>query len=85
MLLETYMILYVQEEAMLESLGYLLKIVDFKPLASNGCRFKSQQGLWILSCEEAIQLAYRSGWFYFMYVPFLSEIMHRRGPEVFLH
>jgi hypothetical protein len=32
-------------------------VVDFKPLAPHRCGFESRQGLWILSCEEAIQLA----------------------------
>jgi hypothetical protein len=36
----------------------VVKVVDFKSLAPIRCGFKSRQGLWILSCEEAIQLAY---------------------------
>jgi hypothetical protein len=31
-----------------------LKVVDFKPFAPHLCGFESQQGHWILSCEEAI-------------------------------
>jgi hypothetical protein len=38
--------------------GQVLKVVDFKPLAPHRCGFESLQGLWILSCEEAIKLAY---------------------------
>jgi hypothetical protein len=38
--------------------GRVVKVVDFKPLAPHHCGFESQQGLWILSYEEAIQLAY---------------------------
>jgi hypothetical protein len=40
--------------------GQIVKVVGFKPLAPHCCRFKSQQGLRTLSCEEAIQLAYRT-------------------------
>jgi hypothetical protein len=35
--------------------GRVVKVVDFNP---HRCGFESRQGLWILSCEEAIQLAY---------------------------
>jgi hypothetical protein len=39
---------------------------------------------WILSCEEAIQLAYgKSG--VLLRCPIVPEIMHGRAPEVFLH
>ena len=40
--------------------GQVVKAVDFKTLASHCCGFESSQGLWIHSCEEAIQLAYIS-------------------------
>jgi hypothetical protein len=56
--------------------GRVVKVVDFKSLAPHRCGFESGQGLWILSCEEAIQLAYGT---------FVPEIMHGRAPEVFLH
>jgi hypothetical protein len=36
----------------------VVKVVDFKLLAPHHCGFETWQGLWILSCEEAIQLAY---------------------------
>jgi hypothetical protein len=36
--------------------GRVVKVFDLKPLAPHHCRFESRQGLWILSCEEAIQL-----------------------------
>jgi hypothetical protein len=36
----------------------VVKVVDFKPLAPHHCVFESHKGLWILSCEEAFQLAY---------------------------
>jgi hypothetical protein len=38
--------------------GRVVKVVVFKPLAPHRCGFESRQGLRILSCEEAIQLAY---------------------------
>jgi hypothetical protein len=56
----------------------------FKPFAPHRCGFESGQGLWILSCEEAIQLAYRK-WVVLLGFPFVLEIMHGRAPEVFLH
>jgi hypothetical protein len=39
---------------------------------------------WILSCEEAIHLAYGSSVVLLMY-PFVPEIMHGRASEVFLY
>jgi hypothetical protein len=48
------------------------------------CGFESRQGLWILSCEEAIQPAYGTS-VILLRCPFVPEIMHRRAPEVFLH
>ena len=36
----------------------VFKVVDFRPLAPYRCEFESRQGLWIISCEEAIKLAY---------------------------
>jgi hypothetical protein len=63
--------------------GRVVKVVDFKPLAPRRCGFESLQGLWILSCEEAIQLAYGTLVVLLRY-PFVPEIMHGRAPEVFL-
>jgi hypothetical protein len=62
----------------------VVKVVDFKPLVPHLCGFESRQGLWILSCEEAIQLAYGTSMVLVVY-PFVPEIMHGRAPEVFLH
>jgi hypothetical protein len=57
----------------------VVKVVDFKPLAPHLCGFKSLQELWILSCEEAIQLAYGTSVVLLRYL-FVPEIMHRRAP-----
>jgi hypothetical protein len=62
----------------------MVKVVDFKPLALHHCGFESRQGLGILSCEEAIQLAYGTS-LVLLRCPLMSEIMHGRAPEVFLH
>jgi hypothetical protein len=62
----------------------VVKVVDFKQLAPHFCGFESRQGLWILSCEEAFQLANGTSVFLLRY-PFVPEIMHGRAPEVFLH
>jgi hypothetical protein len=62
--------------------GRVVKVVDFKPLAPHRCGFESR--LWILSCEEAIQLAYGTS-VVILRCPFVPEIMHGRAPEVFLH
>jgi hypothetical protein len=59
-------------------------VVDFKLLTPYRCGFKSWQGLWILLCEEAIQLAYGMS-VVLLRCPFVPEIMHGRAPEVFLH
>jgi hypothetical protein len=64
--------------------GRVVKVVDFKPLAPHRCGFESRQGLWILSCEEAIQLAYGTS-VVLLRCPFVPEIMHERASEVFLH
>jgi hypothetical protein len=63
--------------------GRVVKVIDFKPLASHLCVFKSQ-GQGLLSCEEAIQLAYVTSLalLRFSSVP---DIMHGGAPEVFLH
>jgi hypothetical protein len=61
--------------------GQVVKVVDFKPFAPHHCGFGSGQGLWILSCDEAIQLAYGTS-VVLLRCPFMPEIMHRRAPEV---
>jgi hypothetical protein len=62
----------------------VVKVVDFKPLALHRFGFESLQGLWILSCEEAIQLAYGTS-VVLLRCTFVPEVMHGRVPEVFLH
>jgi hypothetical protein len=64
--------------------GQVVKVVDFKPLAPHRCGLESRRGLWILSCEEAIQLAYGMS-VVLLRCPFVPEKMHGRAPEVFLH
>jgi hypothetical protein len=62
----------------------VVKVVDFKQLAPHRCGFESRQGLRILSCEEAIQLAYGMS-VVLLRCPFVPEIMHGRAPEIYLH
>jgi hypothetical protein len=62
----------------------MVKVVDFQPLAPHRCRFESLQGIWILSCEEAFQLAFGTSVVLIRF-RFVPEIMHGRAPEVFLH
>jgi hypothetical protein len=62
----------------------MVKVVDFKPLAPHRCGFESRQGLWILSYEEAIQLAYVTS-VVLLRCPFVPEMIHGRAPEVFLY
>jgi hypothetical protein len=62
----------------------MVKVVDFKPLAPHRCGFESRQGLWSLSCEEAIQLAKGTS-VVLLRCLFVPEIMHGMAPEVFLH
>ena len=38
-------------------IGRVVRFVDLELLAPHCCEFESCKGLWILSCEEAIQLA----------------------------
>jgi hypothetical protein len=59
-------------------------VFDFISIAPDGPGFVSRQGLWIPSCEEAIQLAYENSVFLLWYT-FVSEIMHESAPDVFLH
>jgi hypothetical protein len=61
----------------------VVTVVDFKPLAPYRCGFESRKGLWILSCEEAIHLAYGMS-VVLLRCQFVPEIMHGRAPEVFL-
>jgi hypothetical protein len=58
--------------------GRVVKVVDFKPLSPHRCGFESQQGVWILSCEEAIQLAYGTS-LVLLRCLFVPEIMHGRA------
>jgi hypothetical protein len=60
----------------------VVKVVDFKLLAPHRCGFESRQGLWILSCEESIQLVYRTSVVLLRFL-FVPEIMHVRASEVF--
>jgi hypothetical protein len=64
--------------------GRVVKVVDFKPVAPHHCGFESRQGHWILSCEEAIELAYGTSVVLFR-CPFVPEIIHGGAPEIFLH
>jgi hypothetical protein len=60
--------------------GRVVKVVDFKQLAPHRYWFESRQGLLILSCEEAIPLAYETS-MVLLRSPFVTEIMHGRAPE----
>ena len=55
--------------------GPVVKVLDFKQLARQSCGFESRQGLWILSCEEAIQLAYGTS-VVLLRCPNVPEVMH---------
>jgi hypothetical protein len=59
-------------------------IVDFKPLAPLRCGLESRQGIWILSCEEDIQLAYGTSVVLLRFL-IMPEKMQGRDPEVFLN
>ena len=64
------------------SVAKWLRWCDFKSLVPHHHGFKSIQGFWTLSYEEAsiqIILFYGS-----TYVPVVPEIMHGGAPEVFL-
>ena len=56
--------------------------IDSGSLAPQRCGFESQHGLWILSYEEAIQLAYRTS-VVLLGCPLVPEIKHGGAPEVF--
>ena len=60
------------------------RVADLESLTSQGCEFESHQGLWILSCEEAFQLAYRTS-VVLLRCSLLPEIMPKGAPKVFLH
>jgi hypothetical protein len=64
--------------------GLVVNVVKFKPLALHHCGFESRQGLLILTCEEAIQLANRASVVLLRCLP-VSEMGHGRASEVFLH
>jgi hypothetical protein len=61
----------------------VVKVVDFKPLAPHHCGYKSLQGLWILSCEQALKLAYGM-LIVLLGCLFMPEIIKGRAPEVYL-
>jgi hypothetical protein len=61
----------------------VVKVVYFKPLAPHRCGFESLHELSILSCEEAIKLAYGTSVVLLRY-PFMPELMLGRAPEIFL-
>jgi hypothetical protein len=58
----------------------VFKFVRLKPLAIHCCGFESRKGLWVLSCEEAIQLAYRMSVLLLRWL-FVSELMHGGAPR----
>jgi hypothetical protein len=60
------------------------KVVDFKPLAPQHCWFEFRQGLWILSCEEADQLAYGAS-AVLLGCSSVPEILQGRTSELFPH
>ena len=60
----------------------MVRVVDLESLAPHHCGFEFPKGL--LSCEEAIQLAYGTLMVLFR-CPLVPEIMHADAPEVFLH
>jgi hypothetical protein len=61
-----------------------LRLLTSNHFALHCCEFDNQQGLWILSCEEAIQLAYRNV-HDSTKVPVEPEIMLGMALEVFIH
>jgi hypothetical protein len=58
----------------------VVKDVNFKPHTPHHCEFECRQGLWILSCEQAISLQNVGG---STQVPFVPKIMHERAPDDF--
>ena len=55
--------------------GRVVRVVDLESVAPHCCGFESRQGLWILSREEAIQLAYGT-LLVLLGCPLVPEIMH---------
>ena len=53
-------------------------------LTQNYLPLTAHQGLWILSCQEAIQLAYGTS-VVLLRCPLVPEIMYGGALEVFLH
>jgi hypothetical protein len=62
----------------------VVKVVDFKQLAPQRCGFESHLDIWILACEEAIQVAYGPS-VVLLGCPFVPEIFHGGALGVFLH
>jgi hypothetical protein len=63
---------------LMNNLSYCLNVFVYR------CEFNYRQGLWILSWEEAIQLAY-GVYVVLLMCPFMPELIYRRASEVFLH
>jgi hypothetical protein len=66
------------------SVAEWLRLLTSNHLPLTAVGSNPDRGLWILSCEEAIQLAYRTS-VVLLRCPFVPEIIHGRAPEVFLH
>jgi hypothetical protein len=62
----------------------VVKVIDFKPLALSQLLVRIATGTFILSCEEAIQLAYGT-LEVLLRCSFVPEIMHGMALEVFLY
>ena len=56
----------------------------FDLLAPHRCEFKSRQGIWILSCEQAIWLAYETS-MVLLRGSLVPEIKYGGAPDVLLH
>jgi hypothetical protein len=56
------------------SVGQVVKFFQFKPLAPHCYGFDFYQGLWILSCEEVIQPAYKMS-VVLLWCQFVPEIL----------
>ena len=74
-----YLVYYILMASVAEWLA-----VNLESLAPHCCVFESRQGHWILSCEKAIQLAYRTAVVLLRYT-LVPDIMHQGALEVFLH
>ena len=64
--------------------GRVVRVDGLESLAPQRCGFESHYGIWILSYEEVIQLAYGMS-VVLLRFPIVPEIMHGGPPEVFLH